>query len=593
MTFMSIEEFLAQIGKSSLTDAERNLIKCCQKGEACVFNSGIRPNKESNSTSIRAELLRLLITGGSESCKLHRSGLQLKGAWIKGKLNLRFSEAQGTTEMVQCHFVETPDFFQARMQRLNVSGSKFPGLQAYAIEVRGSFLLNNVISTGEIHLAAARVGHKLDVSDANLEGKLAEGKWRRALYAERAVIGNSLFLKRLKAIGRVVVTGAKIGGTLSFLDAKIEGKTEEKKWKQAIVAERTVVGGSFFLKGVSATGRVALQGARIDGLLHCEGAIFDGKINEREWGIAFRAERTHVEEAFIWKNIKIAGGVVNLSYSHFGYLNDDKDSWPRDNEQLNLSGLTYERIAGREPAKEKWRLAWLYQGSNTDGLFHPQPYTQYSRALRSMGHEHIARVVLIEREKLVARQTRTDRNVQPNGDWNVAFLCLWQDIRNFFSWVFDFLLRKLTGYGYRPKNSFLALAVLFSIAVLIADLAWKEGSFAPNSDVVLTSSGWKYISALDCLPVSFDGCISNPANVWSGHDHAGFDWDTFHPAAYAADLVIPVVNFGQNNAWSPSRDRGFWGRVLWQARWCIISLGWIFTGFGAAAISGIIQKDRE
>jgi hypothetical protein len=95
------------------------------------------------------------------------------------------------------------------------------------------------------------------------------------------------------------------------------------------------------------------------------------------------------------------------------------------------------------------------------------------------------------------------------------------------------------------------LGILFA-ATTLAHLTWTEGSFAPNSDVILTSPEWKDLLAIDCigpLPDSYTAsCIKNPADIWSAKAARGLDWDSFNRYGYAADLVIPVLDLGQTDA---------------------------------------------
>ena len=71
------------------------------------------------------------------------------------------------------------------------------------------------------------------------------------------------------------------------------------------------------------------------------------------------------------------------------------------------------------------------------------------------------------------------------------------------------------------------------------------------------------------------------------------DWESFNPLSYAADLVVPVLDLGQTGAWAPSKDRGNWGWGLWWARGWFEAFGWIVTALGAAAVTGIMQRERQ
>ena len=125
----------------------------------------------------------------------------------------------------------------------------------------------------------------------------------------------------------------------------------------------------------------------------------------------------------------------------------------------------------------------------------------------------------------------------------------------------------------------------------LAHFTWTEGSFAPNSDVILTSPAWLAVERTDCIPVFIGPCDPNPALTWSNNPAGGLDWDSFNRYGYAADLVIPILDLGQTDAWAPSKDRGPFGKTLWWGRWVLAALGWLVTALGVAAITGIMQRN--
>lgn len=158
------------------------------------------------------------------------------------------------------------------------------------------------------------------------------------------------------------------------------------------------------------------------------------------------------------------------------------------------------------------------------------------------------------------------------------------------------------GFVYNPiKSSIISTFLISVIAALLSHFAWKEGSFAPNSDVILTSPGWAAVTMRDCFPAAHypTVCDQNPASTWSNAFTAsaaaptqGADWDSFNALGYAADLVVPVLDLGQTDAWAPSKDRGFWGWLLWWMRWVLAVAGWVVTGLGVAAVTGVMQRNQ-
>jgi len=261
---------------------------------------------------------------------------------------------------------------------------------------------------------------------------------------------------------------------------------------------------------------------------------------------------------------------------------DDLASWPvRDadgGERLILDGFVYERISGAF-TDAKQRIEWLSRGNTRKGVFCPQPYEQLGRVLGEMGHAEDRRLVLMARERL---QRRADRDAVP------GYLPLGVP-RRVLMQAGDLFLRLVVGYGYKPWRSFYAAAGLIGVGWVVAHMAWVEGSFAPNSDVIVDSAGWQVLAR--------DGAVKNPAEVWSAGPKSdtgqgqGMDYEAFHALAYAVDVVVPLVVLGQEAAWAPSKDRGDWGWHLWYLRWLLTIAGWVVTGFGAAAVTGLIRRD--
>lgn len=339
------------------------------------------------------------------------------------------------------------------------------------------------------------------------------------------------------------------------------------------------------MRNLTASGTVDVNGAQIGGQLNCEGAKLDGAGKA-----ALVAQSLRASVVFLWRGISACNGKMNLNTAHAATLVDDPESWAKV-DSLNLDGFTYDRITA-SATDAKIRLRWLRKGSMINGQFHPQPYTHLAKVLQTMGHDRAARQVKIEREVLLARQVRKDRSVVLDGTWGTGFRSLWFDVQNLTGRVWDFVLRHGAGYGYRPGNSVLALLVLWAVASWLASATWDEGAFAPNSDVILVSEGWQAALAVDCIP-SAPGCDTNPAETWANDPKRGMDWDSFNAAAYGADLVVPILDLGQTAAWAPSKDRGTYGAILWWGRWVLEALGWLATGLGAAAITGVIKRKEE
>ncbi|MVO16820.1 hypothetical protein [Parasedimentitalea huanghaiensis] len=399
-----------------------------------------------------------------------------------------------------------------------------------------------------------------------------------------AYITGTLHLDQQKLKNPLVLSKCYMSGELSAIGAFIPALEASKCVLSKMTLERAVVRNDVCLDGTVFSERVCLSGARIKGQLDCENAEFNSRKNFQGPGpnappYAFDGQDMHVGHGFFWKHVSVPKGAVDISLAHVGVLVDDYDSWPGEG-RLRLNGFRYEGLAN-SPKDPRGRKKWLKEGSYWNGEFFPQPYTQLAKALRELGHDADARILLEERERLLKIEARKAMQVDTDPPSRNYVAALLNDCLCGVHYLFaDKLLQGLIGYGHQPFRSLIALLVLVAAAVLPAHYAYEAGDFAPNSAVIQTSLDWKE-----------ELSSSNPAKTWSDVSQAGQDWETFSPIAYGIDVVVPIINFGQTEAWAPSTTRGRWGRILWWLKWLLSTAGWIVTALGAAAITGLIRRD--
>ncbi|MFG2007243.1 hypothetical protein ACGFNU_49645 [Spirillospora sp. NPDC048911] len=58
----------------------------------------------------------------------------------------------------------------------------------------------------------------------------------------------------------------------------------------------------------------------------------------------------------------------------------------------------------------------------------------------------------------------------------------------------------------------------------------------------------------------------------------------FHAFAYTLDVLLPIVDLGQQKAWNPGGTAVYWS-------WALIAAGWILTTAVVAGLTGIIKRD--
>ena len=619
-----------------LTPAELLLLESAQTGRPARISLTI-PNLKAPGVLIRAQLLRYLILGGCKDFTTQPSGITMYGAWIAGVLDLSFTTARGPIDLFNCHFAECPQMMQLRADGLAIVGSALAdGLNAARIQISGNMTLDGSKVDGKVALSGSDIKGHLSCTQSTLRNP--EGS---AFKAQGIKVASSVLLEGTTASGQVSLLGARIGGQLVAIGAEFHNPEGH-----ALSVQSAQIHGDVFLRYAQADGVVSFMGAEVGGVLDCSYAIL-----RTTQGDALNAQRLTVREGFIWRRLRDVVGAVDLTSAHVGDLWDDPESWSKC-EGLYLSGFIYDVLHGGINVPD--RLAWLKMGAVSRREFYPQPYEQLAKLLRDTGHRSDARAIMVAKEKeqrkasrerwrreAAWRQRLLDASLMPDNpraeavaalelqrpnDPDLARLVLlhptgadqnpgvsaqilayaqqqfrgeqhWYNVRvgwrNAGSLVADKVFGLVVGYGHKPERSFYMLLALVFAGWFLAYNAWKDGDFAPTSGPVLMSESWQKLAT--------DPTITNPAKVWSDKYMqasdgtsvltAGRDYETFNAASYAVDLVVPIVALGQEAAWAPSTTRGPWGRWLWGARWWLISLGWIVTAIGAAAVTGVIRRE--
>lgn len=584
MPFTSIAEVIATETPSK---AELALIEACKAGTGLTLPIGateatLPPEGPATpDRAIRAKLLRLLIMGGTTECGLHTAGVWLKGAQVIGTLDLRFARALGRCALDTCRFDEEPRLEQANFAELSLNGSHLPGLFAQGITVTGGVFLRNLIATGTIDVNAAHIAGQLACQNAKFNGgKDLAGNQQRALKAQGVQVGSGLFLTDSIAIGTVDVNDARITGQLACNNTGFNGgKDAVGNQQKAMHAQGVRVGAGLFFNNLSAMGAVDVSGASVTGQLVCAGATLNGGTDaDGNLQTAISAQRLKVSQGIFFRDLKSITGQVFLNAAHVGDLVDDNTSWPMGRDQLFLDGFTYDRI-GDGALTFAGRKEWLSRGSCFYGEFSPQPYTQFARVLRDMGHASEARKVLMERDRLLfAESHKANLTATRSGNrWSIVKSRLLYYLHRFWAW-FTFVA---SGYGHAPQRALFVSLLCIFIGWGLFFIAWQAGVIVPNSAIILTSPDW--LAAMATNPDA-------PAAAWAKLA-PGAHYETFYSLPYALDVFVPFVSLGQENAWAATTTTPFGTIVRWFTFAYQIT-GWAITALGIAAITGFVQKNQ-
>lgn len=425
-------------------------------------------------------------------------------------------------------------------------------------------------ATGRIMLAHCHIAERPYLLQLQAASLILNGsKLPKGLMAQGAIITGNLFLLSIHAQSEVNIAGAQITGQLDC-----EGATLENADGDALIAQRVKVAEDVFLSNVTTKGCVTLSGAQIAGQLGCEGATL-----ENAGGDALDLQEASVLGGFFWRCIEKVEGHVDFNSAYFKNIFDDPASWEKC-ANITLVGLTYDQLHGTPDLPA--RLEWLRKGSKWNGEFSPQPYEQLAKVWRANGYRADAADVLVAKEHGLAKATRARDEKNASALARKATTGYFEVVvRHRLLRLWDYLLRIVAGYGHRPQLSIRAIVILILLTAVIALATWRAGDFVPNSAPILISDEWQ----------AFAQTADNPAIAWTQNATAGRDYETFNALVYAADMVIPLVGFGQEVAWTPTTSRGPMGWVMLITKWVMIALGWIVTAIGAAAVTGIIRRE--
>lgn len=534
------------------TEAERKLKAAVEAGDVCVLGTGDLPPEPDDWSSlptdrhIRADVLRFFLLGGCLDAPVTEIGVLLKGALVSGELHLNDCVVPWNMLFHNCLFQHGISAIRCNaLKNVRLVACKLPFLEA----------------------AGLNVGYQMDCNNAEFQSTVG-----RALTLQGANIGQGLFLSSVKVSGEANLASLIIGGQLDC-----SGAGFKNQGGRALNLQDADIGQSLFLKSAKFIGGVDLKGLMTGGDLVCSGTEFQNK-NAK----ALNLQSADISQGFIFRDQTTVHGIIDLNAAKCGDLVDDLDCWPdptQGHKNLILDGFTYRRIVGSTDART--RLNWLARGDHWNGEFFPQPYKQLAKVLYEMGHEEEATQIRVTLAQKLTRNSRSARIWFTGTEWRFfKVLLLLPTI-----WLVH-VLHRFVGYGFRPERSLIALVLLWLLATTFAHFAWEEGSFAPNSAVALQSDSWAIYGADHNHPPH-----PNPAKDWSLTSTIGRDWESFNRYAYAADLVVPIIDLGQTDAWAPSTTRGPAGVFLWWARWVFTLFGWIVTALGAAALTGIIRRE--
>jgi hypothetical protein len=522
-----------------LEPAELALIEACCGGRE-IDVDGSRPYAASSSNRVRASLIRFLALGGADTAPVHEKGVRLHKAWIHGVLDLDDVAVTRPISLIDC-VVERIDARRARLRTLNLHGSRIlEGINADALRCEGQVNMRHGFEAGgPVRLIAAQIGVDLDCSSGRFDS--AGGT---AILLDAAVVNGPFCLDNAHVEGEVSLTGADIRGGLECHGSRLDNPHGD-----ALNCNRAKLASVCLRDGFHATGAVRIENSQVLGCVNCSGGSFDAGAEERssdgqtsateDANVAISFNGSRVEGSLILKDVTRIDGILDLADLKVGRLTDDADAWQASRGELILDGFVYGRFA-HAPADAASRVKWLdgQLPAHLGHAFRPQPWEQLITVLRSMGYPEEARLVAMEKQRRLRMAGKVVSGLRgPH-------------------WLYG----ALAGYGYRPLRLLVAILCVWLVCAAAYGVAQARDA--------------------DYFVAAPETETANP----------------LEPLMYSADVLLPLVDFGQASGWKVAMRRKDdsklpWGWALRFIYWTEIAFGWIAGVLLASAAGTLIKKD--
>lgn len=548
-----------------------------------------RPVVPHADVTVRGAFVRRLVCSGADRADGRR--LQIVGAWIEGRVDLRDAVVSDSLWFYRCVFDATP-----RLERVRVDGSVsfpdclLPALRAEGSAIAGDLALNAGCTVrSDVRLSGATIGRDLNCERLRLRSsERAHALPRQRLRADGAhIAGDVVLAGGFEADGDVRLVGAQIAGSVRVDHARLAGNLDDEGLRsEALNLELARVAGDVSLdRGFMAAGPVRLTGARIDGNLDCTGAAFD-VFGDVAWGgsATLLLDRAKVGGSLVLAHLKRPLLGASLVGAKVSALVDDATTW---GGRLALDGFAYSRFADGAPVGAQFRLAWLARQESTHlgRDFRPGPWRQLIAVLRRTGHERVARDVAIARESHLRRIGRVGADAPRPLRW----------LPRAGHWLFG----AVAGYGYRPWRLVGAMAALWLAGAAAYWGAAERGVMVPANPVVFDDP--RYAHCRGDAPRSASSDVRNDAGNWARCPDLPAAYPAFRPLVYSLDVMLPGVELQQQREWTPlaSRSAGSdahapegWATATRALAWLQMLCGWAASFVLVAALLGLFNRDR-
>ncbi len=541
--------------------------------------------------TVRGEVIAALLLGAAAAEPGRVPGVRLAGARIAGVIDVSDGEVAATLDLVGCFIDSPPDFDGASCRTIRLVGCVLPGFTAKQAEVRGSLRFESCAVSGCIVVRNTRLAGSLHLSGSRLG--CAGGE---ALSAGGITASGALYAGGLRVEGNLRLIGGTFNGGV-FLDGARLSHPDGDTITGDGITVRSVVD----LSRTVHDGTLSLRGAHV-GSLTLEGATL-----RNPGGYALHADHLEVSTYLHGTGGLTADGEICLNDAHIGTILDLKGARLRNpgGTCLNAIGIRVDAVMN---------CCRDFEGTGKIELYHARIGHRlcFKRArLSNPGG------LVIWGEQLQTRELMLQTAGPPDGtidlrDARIGVLhdepASWPGTLLLAGFDYDTLDPPLTGrrrldwLERDPSGNLPGYEQLSGMyrglgqgeQVRTVQLAKQRRR---RQSLPRIPRAWGYLQdwtvGYGYRPARAAACLlalwAIGAVVFGLHHPPpadGADPRTFQPVIYTLGLLLPVVDFQQEDTFTPQ------GAQSWLA-FVLIATGWILTTTVAASIVRALRREGE
>ncbi|MFF0449494.1 oxidoreductase [Streptomyces sp. NPDC004609] len=479
---------------------------------------------------VRSSVVARLLLSGPAPRPGRVAALKLRGVQLTGTLKLAGGSVAPYVELNACRFDSEILMPEAHVTTVRMVSCAIPKLEAARLRTEG-----------DLHLPRCRVEHGIRLTDAQIGTDLLINQIHvrpdrrgRAIAADGMSVAQDLQAELIQTYGEFSLRGAKVGVSLSLRGSKLRGTPE----RRALNAPQLTVERTLYMTGAWVSETTGNQGATPPfGVLQGTGTV----------------QRTRLQPFECYGGVRLDDGrfgdAVDLQRARFVLS---------AREELSLRRIVTPELRFNAERPEEGRVvlngakvvtlidlptSWPGPGGLAMSGFVYENLVPYEAFPLNRRLEWVASATPEYSPEPYERLATVLRNSGEDADAREVLLAKQRRRRETLP-----LAAKLWGhiqdvtvaYGYRPGRAALWMAIL-----------WAAGALA--------------FAQVEPAPLKKE------------------EYPEWNPPLYALDLLIPVINLGQDGYW---RLEGHW---QWAAAGLVL-MGWILATTVAAGASRLLRR---